>query len=75
MKKTVRELLEEYAPASWVDLCLPWTRIYDLNARVRVSFDEALLNMHVSQYKWKPDAGPNNVGLLEIRFIRCLHNI
>ena len=66
MKKTVRELLEEQAPVSWVDLCLPWTRIYDLNARVRVSLGEALLNTQVNHYKWKPNGGPNNVGLLEI---------
>ena len=64
--KTVRELLEEYAPASWVDLCLPWTRIYDLNARVRVSLGEALLNTQVNHYKWKSNEGPNNVGLLQI---------
>lgn len=64
--KTVRELLEEYAPASWVDLCLPWTRIYDLNARVRVSLDEALLNTQVKYYVWKPNEGPNAVGLLQI---------
>lgn len=64
--KTLRELLEEHAPASWVDLCLPWTRIYDLNARVRVSLDEALLNTQVKYYVWKPNEGPNNVGLLQI---------
>lgn len=64
--KTVRELLEEHAPASWVDLCLPWTRIYDLNARVRVSLDEALLNTQVKYYVWKPNEGPNAVGLLQI---------
>lgn len=66
MKKTLRELLEKYAPASWVDLCLPWTRIYDLNARVRVSLGEALLNTQVNHYVWKPNEGPNNVGLLQI---------
>ena len=64
--KTLRELLEEHAPASWVDLCLPWTRIYDLNARVRVSLDEALLNTQVKYYVWKPNEGPNAVGLLQI---------
>lgn len=66
MKKTLKELLEEYAPASWVDLCLPWTRIYDLNARVRVSLGEALLNTQVNHYVWKSNEGPNNVGLLQI---------
>ena len=66
MKKTLKELLEEYAPASWVDLCLPWTRIYDLNARVRVSLSEALLNTQVKYYVWKPNEGPNAVGLLQI---------
>lgn len=64
--KTVRELLESYPSGSWVDLCLPWTRIYDLNARVRVSLGEALLNTQVNHYKWKPNEGPNNVGLLQI---------
>lgn len=64
--KTVRELLESYPPGSWVDLCLPWTRIYDLNARVRVSLDEALLNTQVKYYVWKSNEGPNNVGLLQI---------
>ena len=64
--KTLRELLEEHAPASWVDLCLPWTRIYDLNARVRVSLDGALLNTQVKYYVWKPNEGPNAVGLLQI---------
>lgn len=64
--KTLRKLLEEHTPTSWVDLCLPWTRIYDLNARVRVSLDEALLNTQVKYYVWKPNEGPNNVGLLQI---------